>query len=255
MAEKKPLVLNADGTKEQLQDGDWLNVAPLSGWISLGTCTYETADSPTFQFSIASDVTGLLSVGMRIKLTQTTVKYFLITAVGAYSAGKTIITVYGGTDFTLANAAITSPCYSLQKAPFGFPLTEDKWTVTLADTTNRSQSSPTANTVYNMLSQSVPIGSWIPSLHCVLGATKLAATVAVIVTLATTNSSVNGNFLTKITGYNDLAQPIDIRGAVITLNSKTTYYINIYATLTSITTIFLDNANSALFLRFVSAYL
>src|SRR6185503_19345707 len=92
-----------------------------AGWIPAAeTWTYASADSPTFTFTITGDKTGKYSAGMRIKLTQTTAKYFLITAV-SYSAPNTTVTVYGGTDYTLANAAITLPFYAIVQSPFGFP--------------------------------------------------------------------------------------------------------------------------------------
>lgn len=93
-----------------------------AGWIGdPNTWTYSSADAPTFVASVNADVTGILSEGMRIKLTQTTAKYFIVTAVAAFSGGATLITLYGGTDYVLANAAITAPAYSSAYAPLGFP--------------------------------------------------------------------------------------------------------------------------------------
>ena len=93
-----------------------------NGWTpALETWTYASADDPTYTFTISGDLTDKYSAGMRIKLTQTTAKYFIITKV-AYSSPNTTITVYGGTDYDLANATITNPYYSVVKAPQGFPL-------------------------------------------------------------------------------------------------------------------------------------
>jgi hypothetical protein len=88
-----------------------------NGWIALGlTATYASATS----FTVAADVTPFIRVGSKILLTQTTAKYFYVTAV-SYSAPDTTVTVTGGTDFTLANAAITAPFYSNIATPQGFP--------------------------------------------------------------------------------------------------------------------------------------
>ena len=136
----------------------------LSGWIPAGeTWTYAGADDPTFTFKVSADVTGKYSAGMKIKLTQTTVKYFIITAVSAYSGGYTTITGDGGTDYDLANATITSPYYSMVRSPYGFPMSPVKWTVTIDPYTGTSsQSNPVKNTVYNLGgSLSVPIGCWV----------------------------------------------------------------------------------------------
>jgi hypothetical protein len=133
------------------------------GWTAgTGTWSYSSADAPTFVISVNNDQTGIIGVGQRIKLTQTTAKYFIVTAVGAYSGGATLITVYGGTDYTLANAAISTPFWSNVKAPFGFPMSPAKWTVTVTDTSDRTQASPTINVWYNLgsVSISAPIGIW-----------------------------------------------------------------------------------------------
>lgn len=48
-----------------------------SGWITAGeTWTYASADSPSFTFTISGDKRDKYSVGMKIKLTQGSVKYF-----------------------------------------------------------------------------------------------------------------------------------------------------------------------------------
>jgi hypothetical protein len=85
------------------------DTAVLSGWNVLGaTLTFSSADAPTYVASTSVDLTGVISVGMKLKLTQTTVKYFIVTAINT-----TTITLYGGTDYTLANATITLPYYSV----------------------------------------------------------------------------------------------------------------------------------------------
>lgn len=88
-----------------------------SGWIdSLHNWVYASATT----FTIAGvDVTAQFPVGTKIKLTQTTAKYFYVTA-AAFSTNTTI-TVNGGSDYTLANAAITLPYYSYEATPQRFP--------------------------------------------------------------------------------------------------------------------------------------
>lgn len=157
-----PQTLSGKTLTSPLFEGTW------NGWIDAKeTWTYASADDPTYTFTISGDLSGKYSAGMRVKLTQTTVKYFIITKV-AYSSPNTTITVYGGTDYDLTSATITSPYYSMVKAPQGFPLSPSKWTVTA--TGDYSNSSATAGTVYNVLSLSIPIGSWdcvyLARLYC-----------------------------------------------------------------------------------------
>lgn len=83
------------------------------GWIPADqSWAYASANTIT----VPSGATAIYSVGDKIKITQTTVKYFYVTAVA-----DTTLTVTGGTNYTVANAAITSPYYSKAASPVGFP--------------------------------------------------------------------------------------------------------------------------------------
>jgi len=94
-----------------------LTIKSYDGWIATAdTWTYASATT----FTIAGvDRTAQFPVGTKIKLTQTTAKYFYVTA-SAFSTNTTI-TVTGGSDYTLANAAITSPNLSYDDTPQAFP--------------------------------------------------------------------------------------------------------------------------------------
>lgn len=87
------------------------------GWISaVDTWTYVSAT--TFKIT-GSDVTAKFPVGSKLKMVNSTTKYFYV--VSASFSADTTVTVTGGTDYTLANAAITSPTYSYEANPQGFP--------------------------------------------------------------------------------------------------------------------------------------
>lgn len=66
--------------------------------------------------SVPAGAASLYAVGDKIKFTQTTVKYFYITAVA-----DTVLTVTGGIDYTVVDAAISAVSYSHQSSPVGFP--------------------------------------------------------------------------------------------------------------------------------------
>ena len=87
------------------------------GWIST-TDTWTFATSSTFTIS-GVDRTAVLTPGTRVKLTQTTAKFFVVTA-SSFSTNTTV-TVTGGSDYSLANASITSPFYSYVANPQGYP--------------------------------------------------------------------------------------------------------------------------------------
>jgi len=93
-----------------LLQNDLLN----DGWTKVyETWTYASATTIT----VPSGAASRYRKGDKIKLTQTTVKYFSIVAVA-----DTLLTVTGGIDYTVANATITSPYYSHAESPIGFPL-------------------------------------------------------------------------------------------------------------------------------------
>ena len=106
----------ADGTSTYAARRDHVH-GPIDGWIAGGaTWTYVSATT----FTVSGDVTAQFRKGTKLKLTQTTAKYFYVVA-SSYGAPNTTVTITGGTDYTLANAAITAPYYSYQECPQGFP--------------------------------------------------------------------------------------------------------------------------------------
>lgn len=202
------------------------------GWIAdANTWTYSSADAPTFVISVNADMTGVLSPGMRIKLTQTTAKYFVVMVVGNFGGGATLITVDGGTDYTLANAAITSPYYSTAKAPLGFPLDVTKWRLVVSDTSDQTQASPSAATWYNIgtISIAIPLGLRLVYYSVLLDARRSSnGACGQDVTLSTANNSESNTAFTS-TLYDSntmIVQQFVHREVYLTLVSKTTYYLN-----------------------------
>lgn len=244
------------------------------GWMpGIGTWSYSSADSPTFVISINANVTAILSVGMRIKLTQTTTKYFIITAIGSYSAGATLVTVYGGTDYTLANAAISNPYYSNARAPFGFSLDPTKWTVVTSNTSNCAKATPTAAVWYGNTDLSptapnisIPIGVWHIEYGLTLDMTATLAAVSTVggrVTLSTASNSESDSAMSKsfatvfpiVTG-GVLRVPFNLAPMkILSVASKTTYYLNVYANVSVITSLNIRGDLFATLIRARCAYL
>lgn len=87
------------------------------GWLKLPTdnaATYASATTITNPTGI--DWTTYIVKGMKLKITQTTDKFFVVVNVTA-----TTLTVTGGTDYTVANAAITAFYFSFVEMPKGYP--------------------------------------------------------------------------------------------------------------------------------------
>lgn len=155
---------NSTPTANQLLALDNTGKFPVSALPSVGgwnlvtaTLTYASTADPVFVANTSADLTGIISLGMRLKLVQTTTKYFIVVAITA-----TTITLYGGTDYDLANAAISDVYYSAEKAPYGFPLNPSKWTVETVSSGDATQVNPVLNTWYNLgsISIAIPIGIW-----------------------------------------------------------------------------------------------
>jgi hypothetical protein len=84
-----------------------------TGWVIVNeTFTYASATTIT----VATGAASRFQKGDKLKLTNNTVKYFYIVGVAS-----TLLTVTGGSDYALADAAITSPYLSRVGRPFGFP--------------------------------------------------------------------------------------------------------------------------------------
>ena len=206
-----------------------------TGWLSAGEdWTFASADSPTFTFTISGDKSAKYSPGMRIRIDQSGIKYFIITSV-SYSSPDTTITVYGGTDYTMTSATIESPCYSMLKAPVGFPLDPTKWTVTVTDSTRRSKTTDISDSTWyniNAAAQiSVPVGVWNVS-YMVYGSSSVTATPAwhsVRVCLSSSSNSCSDNLsLHEHLVLTDLDNNLlSVATFKVVTTAKTTYYVNI----------------------------
>lgn len=102
--------LGAVITLKELSDGT--HATPRSGWIAAGTFTYNA----TNKITVASGAVNIYQIGDKIRFYQDGGwKNMYITVVA-----DTLLTVTGGTDFTVANSAITSAAYSHTENPVGF---------------------------------------------------------------------------------------------------------------------------------------
>ena len=94
------------------------NLTFNNGWNRFSV-TPAYASSTTF--TLTGDWTNVLSKGTKIWCKQSgSSKYFYVTGT-SYSTGTTTVTVTGGSDYTVANAAIYDAHYSQASSPAGFP--------------------------------------------------------------------------------------------------------------------------------------
>jgi len=231
------------------------------GWIDAGeTWTYASADDPTYTFTISGDKTSKYSVGMKLKLTQTTDKYFIITAI-SYSSPNTTITVYGGTDYDLASATITSSYYSMVKSPYGFPMNPDKWTEITENAIDYVQTSPTIGVWYNQIGVTTPIGVWRVEVATSISARINPGTVVnVYSTLSTSSTTESNSRLTAVSALRSsnswlIAVVTGLKTDVISFTSKTNMYVNIRTTETVDAISLFGSAIAPTVVRFTCAYL
>lgn len=223
-----PSVIMGGGGGGEITDSSW--VSDSHTWI------YDSADAPSFVVSVNEDMTDVLSPGMRVKLTQTTAKYFIVTKVGTFGGGATLVTLYGGTDYTLVNAAITSPSYSSVKAPVGFPLDPAKWTVELTHAGTQSlgdgisgntfvRAGGTGNADLDLI---VPIGAWRVGYQHHVSLNGNTGSKALYFSLSTDDESVTHPKLTsyQISDVGTVAFTQQIsREQFLSLSAKTQFYI------------------------------
>lgn len=206
------------------------DISTNTGWnLITATLTYASADAPSFVANTSVDLTTILMIGMKIKLTQTTVKYFIITAITS-----TTITLYGGTDYTLVNAVITLPYFSIVKSPFGFPINPDKWTETFTSTSDVNTGSVALSTTitnFTGISKAIPIGSFRLYFNCFgevghAGVTNNRQCIG----LSTTNNSFSNTSLIDCgssVSTSTTLQSGKFNAETNILNTvKTTYYLN-----------------------------
>ena len=106
-----------EAVRKGYADATYTPLSYKDGWIPVsGTWTYKTATTIT----VPSGAASIYKVGMGIRLTQSsTVKYFYIVGVA-----DTVLTITGGSDYTLANATISAVSYTNTPATaIGFPNT------------------------------------------------------------------------------------------------------------------------------------
>ncbi len=84
-------------------------------------------------------------------------QYAIVTKV-AYSAPNSTVTVYTGTDHVIPNTTLISPYYSVQRVPYGFPASEDKWEIQCIGATIQSTSSTSFASLFYKIQ--IPLGAW-----------------------------------------------------------------------------------------------
>lgn len=218
--------------------------ASSDGWNPpAGTWTYSSTDDPTGIIISNTDETNEMGVGDRIKFVNGGNTIYGIVTRLVLTTGTTAITFCHQIDpadnlavTLMANSAITVPKYSHVKNPYGFPSSKTSWRILIKDTNNQSQATPSTN-IYNLgsLQIVVPIGEWTLSSFSLSEAEVNLATTqnrSVRTGLSTANNTFSDLelyaivFLTTPALATATARAGISLSKVITLTSKTTYFLN-----------------------------
>lgn len=241
-----------------IEDGiEALDTSLSGGWISANeTWTYASVDDPTGVITISGNVTTKYSLGMRIKFTNGgNVIYGIITAI-SYSSPNTTMTFLHEIDPTdslalhlMASSAITNNYYSNVKAPYGFPLNPDKWSVKVIHTTQRSQVT-TDTTIYNLgnISITLPVGLWEINYQMTGQIGSASSTVGgkyATFGLSTANNTLIGEYaVTMGNGDVKFIRQFANRTFLFTALSKTILYMNMQDAVGGNTIYFIIGANN-----------
>lgn len=213
----------------------------LDGWIPIsdfGNFTFTSDGSGDPQFTISwndnMDLLSFIGVGMKIKWTQNgTVRYGFVTYADANGGlTATEMVVYGGTDYNVENTTtypVSNIFISREKAPYGFPMSPDKWSESYSSTSSSTLSNITSFAV-SAFGISVPIGIFdVSYLISLIGVGSGGSTTWVKTALGATSTPLAGSqdFKDSTDGAASVTKCGGIfKGrALITNTSKTTIYI------------------------------
>lgn len=215
----------------------------------------------TLSVTVPSDATTKYQPGMRVKFTQdATERQGIITKVAA-----TQLTIFINTDFTPTANAITLPHYSSMKAPYGFDLDPNKYTVETTAKALSAQATPNVSQWYNVGGHSlwVPIGAWeveweAPIYQFTTGG---LAGAAVLGTLSKASNTEDDSDFTDGTSFSFTGTPLrqDITrkraSKTLVLTAADEYYLNAMTTTASVGFLRTGDAAIPLFIRATLAYL
>lgn len=243
------------------------------GWIPSGeTWVFDSVDDPTGVIQITGvDKTSKYSIGMKIKFDNGGNTIFGKVTKVALNGSDTEITFLHEINFpnnvavnALQNSAITNPFFSLDFAPYGFPMGDQSWTIITEDTTNATQASPTANTWYNLgtITIDVPIGKWAWNYQGTLKSDRASGELQQFITLSTANNSESDATNTSWADYlfdsDTVGDSLNVtphrRHGLIEITTKDTYYLNAKVSASGTTSIILYGTQAPTLIIFTLAF-
>lgn len=210
---KKLAWSNLKATIKSYFDTLYKSLTSDDGWTA-DTDTWVYVSATSFKIE-GKDVASRFPVGCKIKITQTTDKYFNV--VSAAFSTDTLVTVTAGSDYTIANAAITSPKYSYASCPVGFP----QW-FNYTPTLNGFSSAPSINVSRIMIVGRRVIWNLVPKVDGVSNANTFSANLPIAA--ITLSGYLAEGLLSGLDNGNTLVNPsfyyISSGGTVVTFRKE-----------------------------------
>lgn len=174
----------------------------------------------------------------------------------AYSAPNTTITVFTGTDYLIPNMTLSSPYYSTQRAPYGFPASKDKWIVeflSLVDLVQTAAAVGAWTNPYSAPMLQVPRGGWKLLFEAPVQGSSGANVADMYTTLSTANNSESDR---RYSTRTILTNPVNqnhyqhhARSNFVRQSAATTWYINMRTQTASNSQISLSGSQGAVIIR------
>lgn len=161
---------------------------------------YKLDGSFTDSTSNANNLTGQAgAVATNADNPMNATEYGIVTAVDSNS-----ITVFTGTNYNIPNATLSTPYYSTQKIPFGFPGSKGKWQVS---TISYQTSAVTISATYGAPSFAeklvVPTGAWQLTFDALIRIDSTATSTRTMIATLSSDGTTETNPLTNVTANHD----------------------------------------------------
>lgn len=193
-----------------------LNTTNANNLTANGSAVATNADSP-----FGNQADGTIS---------STLDYGIIQS-ASFSTNTTLIVQVPEGCTIPTSGGVSTVSYSVNKTPYGMPIQRGKWTLVRIARVSEAQSSPTANTWYNLGTSklNVPIGSWTLGWEAPIYV-ALAGAASMFTTLSTANNTESDAALTARIYNNATVNTVISTGRTkrgdVSLAAATDYFMN-----------------------------
>lgn len=246
-------------------------INPLkSGWTKESEeWTFVSVDGATGEIATTGDISNLYP-GYKIAFENNLntifgiiTSVFQVDGVTHFKFFHEIDPATGNPKTLMIDSAITENFYSSAKAPQGFDIDEDKWSLKITDTTSRSKNNPVANTFYytefGSLNKSIDPGLWIVTMSGCGASTRAdAGYMSDYHSFSSSNNSLSADSINCLLGGHGTLRigfSSFYKRQRLYLTEKKTFYYIVRTVNGTVTSIFSGNDLEPLVIKITCAYL